>query len=102
MMELNANNTPVIYEADFMMGDQYVPNGHVVYRYVDGRNYMGTMQNGIPHGFGILTGFYWVYEGQWNRGMLVCGVMKNIRSGERIIIPSVHRYLGRPEEEPSG
>lgn len=85
-MELNNNNTPVIYETDLFMGSILPPNGHIILRYMDGRNYTGTVTNGIPNGFGIQTGYYWIYEGRWLNGILICGTMTHIYTKQRFII----------------
>lgn len=92
-MELNNNNTPVIYEADMLLGSIVPPNGHIILRFIDGRHYIGNVKNGRPHGVGISTGFYWIYEGMWLDGILIQGVMRHIYTREVITIPSVDTPL---------
>lgn len=89
-MEANNHNTPVIYEVDIILGSVEPPNGHIILRYEDGRNYMGTVKNGIPNGFGISIGYYWIYEGQWFEGIMIRGVMRHIYTNKKFVIPSEH------------
>lgn len=89
-METNNKKTPIIYETDLIMGTIKPPNGHIILRYEDGRNYMGTVKNGKPDGFGISTGYYWIYEGQWFEGIMIRGVMRHIYTNQKFVIPSEH------------
>lgn len=97
-MEANNHTTPVIYEVDILLGTIKPPNGHIILRYEDGRNYMGTVKNGKPHGFGISTGYYWIYEGQWFEGIMIRGVMKHIYTNQKFVIPSERIFPGESKE----
>lgn len=79
-------NAPIYYETDLILGAVEPPNGHIILRYQDGRNYVGTVKLGLPNGHGISTGIHWIYQGIWEDGIMIKGSMTHIYSRKVILI----------------
>jgi hypothetical protein len=80
---------PVIWEVDVFRGRQELPNGYVVFRYADGRDYSGYMVQGIPQGFGVMRGPILSWVGIFDDGNMVEGIMIDAVRATRFDIPWV-------------
>lgn len=78
----------VIWEVDVFMGAPQ-PEGYVVFRYADGRDYSGYMVNGVPSGFGVMRGSIVSYIGIWEHGIMVEGIMVDAVRATEFRIPWV-------------
>lgn len=80
---------PVVYEISVFMERQQRPNGYVVYRFANGSDYSGYMEDGLPHGYGVLRQAVITYIGNWQYGVFAQGIMIDVVRGTRFDIPWV-------------
>ena len=88
----------VVWEVDVFMGQREPPEGYVVFRYSDGRDYSGYMRDGVPEGYGVMRGPVLSYIGIWRGGTMIEGLMVDTVRSTEFHIPWAPTS---PEEERS-
>lgn len=78
---------PTYWETEVFLGRRSPPQGYVVFRYANGNDYSGYMENGIPNGYGVMRGPVITYIGLWDRGSMVEGIMVDTVRGAEFHIP---------------
>lgn len=77
-----------IWEVDVFMQKVPKPQGYVVFRYANGRDFSGYMVDGVPNGYGVLRGPILTHIGEWENGQLIKGIMIDAVRGWQFDIPS--------------